>query len=234
MPSKSVLSKRPVDLVPTVHLQSDPHLDRTVTALVREVATTETIPIATPEESVETSATLARVQHLRRFITGVYADAKRPLTQAKKTLDAQQRALLEPLKTAETSLTDALLEFESAQAPPPTPAALEPGAVPAPAVAPAAMLVTGMGPRTTYRADLTDLQALVLSIAAQIMIATSATTMTKVTRRWLSDYQPSAQATLSLVRADPVALNTLARALKEDLSLPGVQATASTILVDRG
>jgi hypothetical protein len=230
-----VLVAPPVNLEPTINLRHDPHLNRSVTVLVKEVAETEDHTLRTVSDSVAMSATLARVQQLRRFITGVYSDAKRPLAQAKKTMDVQQRALVDPLKAAEARLTALLLAFEATQVPVPAPEWEESGAIPEAVDPPAPTLVNGMGPRTNYRADVTDLKALILSVAARLMLEDqNAGPMTKVTQRWLSAYRPTPQATMSLLRENPTALNALARALKEDLSLPGVQPTRSTILVDRG
>ena len=227
------LAEPAIDLTPTVHLRADPHLDRRVTSLVRSVGRDTSAPIMSAEQSVEASATLAKVQQLRRFIAGVYADAKRPLADAKKRLDAQQAALLTPLRDAETALTAAILNFEAARPPRAIPEPTASGALPAPAPPAAPTLVAGMGTRTHYRAEVTDLRALVLAVAAQIMDADPDSAMTQVTRRWLRSWA-TPQATLDLLRPDPGPLNALARALKEDLVLPGVVATASTTLVDRG
>jgi hypothetical protein len=234
--SNPVLADPPVNLAPTINLRHDPYLTRSVTVLIKEVGEAEDYTLTTVADSVAMSATLARLQQLRRFITGVYSDAKRPLAQAKKTMDVQQRALIDPLKAAEASLTAALLAFEATQETPvPVPEWEDSGALPAPLDPPVPTLVNGMGPRTNYRADVTDLKALILSVAAQLMLTdTDAAPMTKVTHRWLAAYHPTPQATSSLLQENPTALNALARALKEDLVLPGVIATAKTILVDRG
>jgi hypothetical protein len=231
--SNPVLVDPPVNLAPTINLRHDPYLTRSVTVLIKEVAETEDYTLTTVADSVAMSGTLARLQQLRRFITGVYSDAKRPLAQAKKTMEAQQRALIDPLKAAEASLTKALLTFQEAQAPMPVPIQKVNGALPAPTPTPIPTLVSGMGDRTHYRAEVTDVKALVVAVAAQLMLTDPAMTMTKVTRRWLMTLA-TPQATLDLVRPDPVPLNSLARALKEDLTIPGVVATQKTILVSRG
>jgi hypothetical protein len=231
--SNPVLVDPPVNLAPTINLRHDPYLTRSVTVLIKEVAEAEDYTLTTVADSVAMSGTLARLQQLRRFITGVYSDAKRPLAQAKKTMEAQQRALIDPLKAAEASLTKALLTFQEAQAPMPVPIQKVNGALPAPTPTPIPTLVSGMGDRTHYRAEVTDVKALVVAVAAQLMLTDPAMTMTKVTRRWLMTLA-TPQATLDLVRPDPVPLNSLARALKEDLTIPGVVATQKTILVSRG
>ena len=238
--SNPVLVDPPVNLAPTINLRHDPYLTRSVTVLIKEVAEAEDYTLTTVADSVAMSGTLARLQQLRRFITGVYSDAKRPLAQAKKTMEAQQRALIDPLKAAEASLTKALLTFQEAQAPVPLPMQKANGALPAPTPTPIPTLVPGMGVRTHYRAEVTDIKALVVAVAAQLMLTDpammkriQAVTMTKVTRRWLMTLA-TPQATLDLVRPDPVPLNSRARALKEDLAIPGVVATQKPSLVGRG
>ena len=94
-------------------------------------------------------------------------------------------------------------------------------------------LVPGMGIRTHYRAEVTDIKALVIAVAAQLLVKDPDVDITKVTRKWLMTLA-TPQATLDLVRPDPVPLNSLARALKEDLQLPGVVATQKPSMVSRG
>jgi hypothetical protein len=223
----------PVSLVPTVNLRQDTHLDQRVTALIKKVADRKSDPITTAQESMAVSDTLQKLQQLRRFIDGVYKDAKRPLTDAKKQLDGQHRTLLAPLKEAEAALTEALLTFQEAQEPAPVPIQKVNGALPAPAPMPTPTLVPGMGIRTHYRAEVTDIKALVIAVAAQLLVKDPDVDITKVTRKWLMTLA-TPQATLDLVRPDPVPLNSLARALKEDLQLPGVVATQKPSMVSRG
>ena len=128
--SNPVLVDPPVNLAPTINLRHDPYLTRSVTVLIKEVAETEDYTLTTVADSVSMSGTLARLQQLRRFIAGVYSDAKRPLAQAKKTMDVQQRALIDPLKAAEARLTTILLAFEATQVPVPAPEWEESGAIP--------------------------------------------------------------------------------------------------------
>jgi hypothetical protein len=226
-----LLSTPTVPGTPTAGPATLTGLDRHVTALVREVADGHVSEILTEAHSLSASAFLSRVQQLRKFVAGVYGDAKRPLMEARKKLDAQQRALLDPLHALEGALTTALLTFRSASATSPSAVTLEPGALPAPHV-PA--LVPGMSARTHVRAEVHDLRQLVLAVAAQIMLTeTPSSPISAPTRRWLMAFHPTPQATLNLLRPDPAPLTALARALKDDLVIPGVRTAAATILVDR-
>ena len=79
----------------TLNLKSNPELSSQTTALV---SLASHVVVRTPDDSVEASAFLPKVQHLRRWITGIYKDAKAPLLTAKKTLDTQEKSLLGPLE----------------------------------------------------------------------------------------------------------------------------------------
>jgi len=208
-------------------------LDVHVTALVRSVSAMDTGAIVTDAQCLTASTSLGSVQRLRKFITGVYGDAKRPLVAARRKLDAQQRGLLDPLEKVERSLTAAILGFQSSRQ-----AELSASDTPVAIQAPA--LAIGMSARTTVRAEVDDVQQLVLSVAAQMMLegakgvdGTTCLPLTASTRRWLQAFQPTPQATLSLLRPDPTVVNALARALRDDLALPGVRLVAATTLVDR-
>ena len=218
----------------TLNLKPNPELSSQTTALV---ALANHVAVRSPEDSVAASAFLSRVQHLRRWITGIYKDAKQPLTTAKRTLDAQEKALLDPLEEAERRVMQLIVTFTAEQAAERrqlAAAALEAQLAGAPAVALPAVVTTieGMQSRTTYTATVTDLRALVLSVAGSLLLETPGAT--KVTQAWLTKVcQPTPQCTLSLLEPSATTLNALARALRTDLSVPGTTLTSTVTLVSR-
>jgi hypothetical protein len=230
----------------TVHLDPEPTLTGQTTALVRLA---DHIVVANEAESVQASAFLTRLQILRRFVTGVYRDAKAPLTTAKRTLDSQERSLLEPLRRAESEVTATILTFRNAHEARREAAAAEAveatvvarlaGAPAAPepvlpVAVPPETLVDGMASRSTWTASCTDLRKVVLSVAAQLLLDDDTSGITKVTRRWLDrTCAPSPQATLDLLIISAPRLNALARALRHDLSVPGTTVEARQQLVSR-
>ena len=220
----------------TLNLKSNPELSSQTTALV---SLASHVVVRTPDDSVEASAFLAKVQHLRRWITGIYKDAKAPLTTAKRTLDAQEKALLDPLEEAERRVMQLIVAFTTAQAAERRQleaAALEAqlaGEAPVAAPEPASQTtIDGMQSRTTYSARVTDLRALVLSVAGQLLLETPGAT--KVTQAWLTKVcRPTPQCTLSLLEPSATTLNALARALRTDLSVPGAALSSTVTLVAR-
>ena len=218
----------------TLNLKPNPELSSQTTALV---ALANHVAVRSPEDSVAASAFLSRVQHLRRWITGIYKDAKQPLTTAKRTLDAQEKALLDPLEEAERRVMQLIVTFTAEQVAERrqlAAAALEAQLAGAPAVALPAVVTTieGMQSRTTYSATVTDLRALVLSVVGQLLLETPGAT--KVTQAWLTKVcQPTPQCTLSLLEPSATTLNALARALRTDLSVPGTTLSSTVTLVSR-
>jgi len=203
------------------------------------VALAERVIVCSPEDSVEASAFLSKVQHLRRWITGIYKDAKAPLATAKKTLDEQEKALLGPLGIAEDRVMQLIVAFtreQTAERVLLAEAALdaqlmgEPG--PLLPIPPVVTTIDGMQSRTTYSATVTNLRALVLSVAGQLLLDTPGAT--KVTRAWLTQVcAPTPQCTLSLLEPSATTLNALARALRTDLSVPGAVLSSTVTLVAR-
>jgi hypothetical protein len=191
-------------------------------------------------DSVEASRILEQLQQMRRWVQGIYHDAKAPLAAAKKTLDAQERALLEPLVQAEERMMALVLGFQGQQ----RAARMQQDAqrvdallagheavlpVPVPVEA---TTVAGMQTRTTHTAEVVDLKGLVLAVAAGYLLELPGAT--KVTRRWLTEVcQPTPQATLDLLQPAMPVVNRLARALQADLAVPGVVASPTTTLVAR-
>ena len=258
----------------TLNLRPNPELASQTTQLV---SLAEFYIVTTPEESVEASEFLSRIQKLRRWIDGIYKDAKTPLTTAKRTLDAQHKLLLNPLADAEQLVMKRIVAFtaqqnalrqekESAalkeaqadalaeqrrqaeririladqvttstaasvalhaqadmieQAPTlvmPTPVIMD------------ATLSQGVQQRTNYSAKVENLRDLIMGVAAQIMV--SEYQLDDSTRRFLvENFLPTPQCSLSLVEASTPQLNTLARALRQDLNIPGVMLEKNVSLV---
>ncbi len=218
----------------TVNLTPNPELRSQTTALI---AASRLITIATAEDSLAASEWLARVQKLRRWVTGIYKDARSPLVTAQKQLIAQEKALLDPLAVAERTVMAEILVFTTAQAEAhralesATVDAVLAGETPAALLPPAEAMTEGMSTRTTYSHEVTDLRALVLAVAGQLLLDAPATRSQKA---WLiATCQPTTQATLALLEPSASALNNLARALRADLAVPGVQVLTHTTLVAR-
>jgi len=216
----------------TMDLRQRPGLEKQATDLL---APADAMLVTSESESFAASLYLERVQKLRRWIRSIYTDAKQPLAVAKRTLDAQERALLDPIKHVEKQIMGRILDFTTAQADRESkrladqclndalvPVAESPP--PAPTVAP------GMQRRCTYSATVSDAQALVLAVAGQILLDMPGST--KVTKRWLTTVcRPSPQASLGLLTPSAPALNALARALKHDLRVPGTTLVETKTLV---
>ena len=239
------LIARPHTSTVTVDLDPEPALAGQTEELV---ALADQVMVTTESESVEASAVLKRVQMLRRFVSGVYKTAKGPLNDAKRRLDTQEKALLEPLRRAESDIMatilayrnaeQARLEAEAAAAVEATVEARLNGAPSLEPVLPAApapeTLVEGMVARSTWTGTVTDLKKVVLSVAAQLLLDDETAKMTTVTRRWLTKTcAPSPQASLDLLSISAPRLNALARALRHDLSVPGTSVAENQQLVSR-
>ena len=239
------LIARPSSSTVTVDLDPEPALAGQTEELV---ALADAVRGKNETESVEASVVLKRVQMLRRFVTGVYKTAKGPLTDAKRRLDGQEKALLAPLRRAESDIMATILTFRNAeQARLEAEAAAtveatvvarlngEPSLEPVLPAAPAPeTLVEGMVARSTWTGTVTDLHKVVLSVAAQLLLDDSSLTMTTVTRRWLTKTcDPSPQASLDLLSISAPRLNALARALRHDLSVPGTAVAENQQLVSR-
>jgi hypothetical protein len=239
------LIARPNTNTVTVDLDPEPALAGQTEELV---ALADEVMVTTETESVEASVVLKRVQMLRRFVTGVYKTAKGPLTDAKHRLDTQEKALLAPLRRAESDIMATILAYrnaEQARLEAEAEAAVEatvvarlngePSLEPVLPAAPAPeTLVAGMVARSTWTGTCTDLRKVVLSVAAQLLLDDSSLKMTTVTRRWLTKTcAPSPQASLDLLSISAPRLNALARALRHDLSVPGTAVAENQQLVSR-
>jgi hypothetical protein len=222
----------PATQMVTMDLRQRPGLEKQANDLL---APADAMLVTSESESFAASLYLERIQKLRRWVKSIYSDAKQPLAVAKRTLDAQERALIDPIKQAEKQIMGRILEFTTAQADRELKrladqclnealVSVTASPPPAPTVAP------GMQRRSTYSATVTDVQALVLAVAGQILLDMPGST--KVTQRWLTKVcRPSPQASLGLLTASAPALNALARALKHDLSVPGTTLSETTTLV---
>jgi phage FluMu protein gp41 len=239
------LIARPHTSTVTVDLDPEPALAGQTEELV---ALADQVMVTTESESVEASAVLTRVQMLRRFVSGVYKTAKGPLNDAKRRLDGQEKALLAPLRRAESDIMATILAYrnaEQARLEAAAAAAVEatvearlngaPSLEPVLPAAPAPeTLVEGMVARSTWTGTVTDLRKVVLSVAAQLLLDDSSLKMTTVTRRWLTKTcDPSPQASLDLLSISAPRLNALARALRHDLSVPGTAIAENQQLVSR-
>jgi hypothetical protein len=220
----------------TMDLRQRPGLEKQTHDLL---APADSMAVSCESESLAASLYLERIQKLRRWVKSIYTDAKQPLAVAKRTLDAQEKALLTPIKCAEKQIMGRILDFTTAQADREAQRradevdqsldaeTLVPVAASPP---PAPMVSPGMQRRSTYSATVTDVQALVLAVAGQILLDMPGST--KVTQRWLTQVcRPSPQATLGLLMPSAPALNALARALKHDLRVPGTTLSETTTLV---
>ena len=194
----------------TMDLRQRPGLEKQAHDLL---APADSMAVSCESESLAASLYLERIQKLRRWVKSIYTDAKQPLSVAKRTLDAQERALIDPIKQAEKQIMGRILEFTTAQAD------RELKRLADQCLNEALVSVTAPPP-----------PALVLAVAGQILLDMPGST--KVTQRWLTKVcRPSPQASLGLLTASAPALNALARALKHDLSVPGTTLSETTTLV---
>ena len=194
----------------TLNLKPNPELSSQTVALV---ALADRVAVTSFADSVEASAFLARVQHLRRWVTGIYKDAKGRVMGLIVAFTAAEAA-------REAAREAAALTQHLAGAP-----------VEITAPAPVAV-IDGMQSRTTYSATVTDVRALVLAVAGQLLLETPGAT--KVTQGWLRRVcAPTPQCTLALLEPAAPALNALARALRTDLAVPGTTLASITTLVAR-
>ena len=218
----------------TMDLRQRPGIERQTRDLLR---LSDDIAVTSPAQSLSASDHLQRLQKMRKWVVGIYKDAKQPLTQAKKTLDQQEHALVDPIKAAEKGVMGKILAYreateylETRRLAAETDRLLD-GEDLVPTVPTAPSMTPGMHQRSTYSATVEDLEALVLSVAAQILINRS-DTEGLTPWYWLTTVcKPSPQATLGLLTVSAPDLNAIARALKHDLDVPGVTLKKTTTLV---
>ena len=188
------------------------------------------VPVLTSaQQSRDCTEFLQIVQRERRAIAAYYTAEKQPLLDQQRALSKAERDHLKPLKSIEQALNDAVLAFEALQQPIATLKALD-ALDETPAVVPEPTRIAGTKDVKTWGATVTNLEALILAVAGQILLSKNLEP-TKVTRKWLTTHcQPTTQATMSLLRENPSALTALARALKQDLRVPGLTHTTHTTL----
>ena len=221
----------------TVTLDMSPvsELPRQATDMIR---LGDAIAVTNTTESLAAGHYLKRLARMRRWAAGIYATAREPLAAASKALAEQEQALVQPLKVAEKRVMGQILAYESASranAESRARVALDahldaPAGTPMPLVeaAPTA-LAQGVHKRETHTAAVTDIEALILSIAGQLLLQKPGGLDRE---HWITvTCAPSPQATPDLLEPNQAALNALGRSLREDLSLPGVEHVVTTILV---
>lgn len=221
----------------TVTLEMGPvtELPRQATDMIRlgdDIAVTNTT------EAVAAGHYLKRLARMRRWAADIYATARAPLAAASKTLAEQERALVQPLKIAEKRVMSQILAYEAASranAESRARMALDahlsaPAGTPMPLVEAApTSLAQGVHKRETHTAAVTELEALILSIAGQLLLQRPGGSDRE---HWITTTcAPSPQASPDLLAPNQAGLNALARSLREDLSLPGVEHVVTTILV---
>ena len=216
----------------TMDLRQRPGIERQTRDLL---LLSDAVVVTSSEQSVSASDYLQRLQKLRKWGVGIYKDAKQPLTQAKKTLDAQEHALVDPIKSAEKQGMGKLLAYrqdteylETQRLADETDRWLKgEDLVPTPPSTPP--LTPGMHQRSTYSATVDDLEALVLSVAGRILLTKPGGSDRE---HWITTVcQPSSQATLNLLAVSATDLNALGRALKDNLDVPGTALKKTTTLV---
>jgi hypothetical protein len=221
----------------TVTLEMGP-----VTALPRQatdmIRLGDDIAVTNTTESVAAGHYLKRLARMRRWAADIYATARAPLAAASKTLAEQERALVQPLKIAEKRVMSQILAYEAASranAESRARMALDahlsaPAGTPMPLVEAApTSLAEGVHKRETHTAAVTELEALILSIAGNLLLQQPGGSDRE---HWITTTcAPSPQASPDLLAPNTTALNALARSLREDLSLPGVEHVVTTILV---
>jgi hypothetical protein len=201
-------------------------------ALMRTTTGMVEVPVlVSAEQSRDCTEFLQLVQHKRRAIVSYFTAEKQPFIDRQRDLRNTERVLVEPLKGIEKVLSDAVLAFEASQEPVATLEALE-ALGETPAVVPEPTRIAGTKQVTTWGATVTNLEALILAVAGQILLSEEKNLkMTKVTRKWLTTHcQPTTQATISLLRENPSALTALAKAMKEFLRVPGLTSSKKPTL----
>jgi hypothetical protein len=216
----------------TMDLRQRPGIEREARDLL---LLSDAVVVTSSAQSVSASDYLQKLQKLRKFLVGIYKDAKQPLAHAKKTLDAQEHALVDPIKAVEKQVMGKILAYtqatkylETRRLAAETDRMLEgEDLVPTPPSTPP--LTPGMHQRSTYSGTVEDMEALVLSVAGRILLSKPGGSDRE---HWLTTVcQPSSQATLSLLTVSNPDLNALARALKDHLDVPGVTLRETMTLV---
>tara|TARA_R100001086_G_scaffold249045_1_gene187525 strand:+ start:302 stop:883 length:582 start_codon:yes stop_codon:yes gene_type:complete len=174
---------------------------------------TQTQLAITDQESYEQALThLALVQQMRRTITKYFADLKAPVLTAQRRLNAASKEQLERLTPVESSLNDAVANYEQTNADLDdidadilVNAALATG-IPAEPLVPRITVPAGHHRRTTISVEVTDLLALAKAVAAE-------------------------SAPVTCLLPNVTALTALARSDGELFALPGVRRQTHTTIV---
>jgi len=199
------------------------------------VAASNMVSVLTQADSESASLTLCSIKKLRVWISGVYADALAPMLLARKTLQKQETDLLLPLSKAEKHLTSELTAFSERQRLLREELAKRDMDVILLGGIPESRSVEAVGSsplysRTTYAGRVDDLSALTLSVAAGILLS-QPVIPPDVREFLLSRCRPTQQSSLTMLQPSAPEINALARALRNDLDLPGVSIVKNTTLV---
>ena len=229
-----ILQSKPAKKSATVSLKQSSPLLRSETEKL--VAASTQVTVLTASDSAAAATTLSAIKKLRIWISGVYADASAPLLLARKTLQKQESDLLLPLSVAEKHLTTEILGFSESQrvlreelAKRDLDVVLQ-GGVPETRDIGHTATANPLYARSTFAGRVDDLSELTLSIAAGILL--SKPDIPPAVREFLlSRCRPTRQASLSMLQPSSPEINALARALKNDLDLPGVSIVKNTTLV---
>jgi len=101
-------TKRKTDNLITIETKPDPQIATQTLALRTEALA---VKITTPAECVAASEFLSRVQKVRRWVSGIFDSAKKPLNTAKRDLDKQQRESVGALESIEAEIEARILAF---------------------------------------------------------------------------------------------------------------------------
>ena len=106
-----ITSTPPAPQTLTMDLRQRPGIEREARDLL---LLSDAVVVTSSEQSVSASDYLQKLQKLRKFLVGIYKDAKQPLAHAKKTLDAQEHALVDPIKVVEKQVMGKILAYTQA------------------------------------------------------------------------------------------------------------------------
>jgi hypothetical protein len=186
-------------------------------------------PLVNAEELITERVTAFRAEEDRR--RRLVLAAQREEAEAKARKEAEERAAKLRAAAAEADTKKAAQALErhakAIEAAPPVIEAID-------APEEAQTLASGTHDRATYSAVLLSLEPLVLAVAAKIMLQKHGGAGNERVAAYLRSFNPDGHASLDALQANMPELNRLARALKDSLSVPGVEVQKKTKLVSRG
>lgn len=216
----------------TIHVRPALAVETDVATMLRAGTT---LSITTAEDCVVVTSYLAALQKLRRFCTNVFKAAKDPVNEARRALLDQESAVVGPLETEEARIQEMIRAFQSSVPPAASLAGAAVDLVTLPALGEPTLTVPPFAPgvfeRVTYSGTVEDVEALVLSVAGRCLLARG---LTAAQAQMVTDLcHPCQQASLRLLAPVQSEVSALARALREDLAIPGVTLRRSTSMVAR-